>query len=252
MKELLLIIFSCLCLSLNAQENDSIHWPNAEVSKIRPGNGKKAEAGDAMEVHFLINTVTGTTVVNTYDAGVSFYWSSTVNPLTSVPQAFKLLEEGAKIKFLIPVEEFKAHCPPDLKDYDWPGEHVYAELEILRVFAELPMAYTAFMQLMEDESAEAAVRALDGWLQQKEPAYYLGESQLNWIGYALMQAEESDQAIAVFQTNLKTHPTSWNAHDSLADAYLKAGNKEMARQHLEKALQLKPDFKPSKRKLSEL
>ena len=45
-----------------------------------------------------------------------------------------------------------------------------------------------------------------------------------------------DTAIEIFKLNLLAYPDSADAHYNLADAYLKDGQKDLARQYAEKAL----------------
>ena len=47
---------------------------------------------------------------------------------------------------------------------------------------------------------------------------------------------EIDTAIEIFKLNLLAYPDSADAHYNLADAYLKSGHKDLARQYAEKAL----------------
>jgi predicted alpha/beta superfamily hydrolase len=49
------------------------------------------------------------------------------------------------------------------------------------------------------------------------------EQLLNQLGYQLLQANEIDGAIAVFQRNVERHPGSANVYDSLAEAYENKG-----------------------------
>ena len=67
------------------------------------------------------------------------------------------------------------------------------------------------------------------------------ENNLNQLGYSLMGAKKLPDAILIFQKNVELHPASWNAYDSLAEAYMNDGQKELAIQNYEKSLQLKPD-----------
>jgi len=50
------------------------------------------------------------------------------------------------------------------------------------------------------------------------------ENELNAYGYQLLGKKDFKGAIAIFQKNVKKHPKSWNAYDSLADAYDNAGD----------------------------
>ncbi len=50
-----------------------------------------------------------------------------------------------------------------------------------------------------------------------------------------------DSAIVVFQKNVKDYPKSWNAYDSLAEAYATKGDKRKAVQYYSKAREMTTD-----------
>ena len=54
------------------------------------------------------------------------------------------------------------------------------------------------------------------------------EGEVNQAGYGLLGQGKMDEAIALFQKNAKDHPASWNAYDSLAEAYALKGDKARA------------------------
>ena len=56
----------------------------------------------------------------------------------------------------------------------------------------------------------------------------IAEGTINQTGYSLMGGRKVPDAILVMRKNVELHPTSWNAYDSLAEAYLKNGDKELA------------------------
>jgi Flp pilus assembly protein TadD len=47
-------------------------------------------------------------------------------------------------------------------------------------------------------------------------------------------------SIRVFQLNVELHPDSWNVYDSLGEAYMDNGDKEMAIQNYKKSVDLNP------------
>lgn len=67
------------------------------------------------------------------------------------------------------------------------------------------------------------------------------EAQLNAAGYRLLQAKQVDQAIALFQRNVKAHPDSWNVYDSLGEAYGVKGDRKLAVANYRKAASLTQD-----------
>ncbi len=64
------------------------------------------------------------------------------------------------------------------------------------------------------------------------------ENQLNTIGYRLLGANQTPEAIEVFKRNVELYPDSANVYDSLAEAYEGGGQFEAARKNYEKALSL--------------
>jgi D-alanyl-D-alanine carboxypeptidase len=55
-----------------------------------------------------------------------------------------------------------------------------------------------------------------------------------------MSQQRPKDALVLFELNAWAHPQSANAHDSLADGYLATGDKESARQAIERAIALAP------------
>ena len=64
------------------------------------------------------------------------------------------------------------------------------------------------------------------------------EIAVSIIGNDHLRAGEPNAALEVFKLNLLAYPDSADAHEDLAEAYLKAGQKDLARQHAEKTLAL--------------
>ena len=59
-------------------------------------------------------------------------------------------------------------------------------------------------------------------------------------GYEHLPAGDIKGAIEILKLNAEANPRSANAHDSLADAYLAGGQKDLARQNAQRALELLP------------
>lgn len=67
------------------------------------------------------------------------------------------------------------------------------------------------------------------------------ENDINLYAYQLMNQKKMDEAIAMFQKNVKDHPTSWNTYDSLAEGYATKGDKKLAVDNYTKALNMAPE-----------
>lgn len=68
----------------------------------------------------------------------------------------------------------------------------------------------------------------------------LPEQRLNALGYDLLNRKEYDKAVKMFSYNIQRFPKSFNAHDSLAEAYLTMGDKENAVKYYKLAIELNP------------
>jgi len=89
-------------------------------------------------------------------------------------------------------------------------------------------------QLLRDILARGPV-ALEG-----ASAASLPESRINAIGYVLLQKKRLPEAIAAFERNVRRFPESWNAYDSLGEAYAAAGDREKAIAAYQRSLDLNP------------
>lgn len=78
------------------------------------------------------------------------------------------------------------------------------------------------------------------------------EDYLNNCGYYDMRLKQVDKAIPIFIENVKLHPESFNAYDSLGEAYMNAGNKELAIKNYKKSLELNPHNDGGKKALEKL
>src|SRR5277367_776651 len=75
--------------------------------------------------------------------------------------------------------------------------------------------------------------------RRADPSVVLfSEALLNRFGYEHLAMGDTKVAIELFQMNVTAYPNSPNVYDSLGDAYLAAGQKDLARQNAKKAIEL--------------
>jgi Flp pilus assembly protein TadD len=55
-----------------------------------------------------------------------------------------------------------------------------------------------------------------------------------------MENGDLEAAIFVFETNIRVNPDSWNAYDSLGEALMNAGRRELAIKNYRRSLELNP------------
>jgi tetratricopeptide (TPR) repeat protein len=78
------------------------------------------------------------------------------------------------------------------------------------------------------------------------------EANLNATGYLLLEAGRPKDAIEVLRVNVTLFPSSWNAYDSLGEAYAATGQTDFAIQNYEKSVQLNPKNDAGKAALAKL
>jgi uncharacterized membrane protein len=101
--------------------------------------------------------------------------------------------------------------------------------------------------ISETLSATIASHGVDAAVKQYHelkiaaPATYnFDEDQLNALGYQLIRVKKFSEAIRILQLNVEAYPKSSNAYDSLGEAYMDDGEKELAIANYQKSLELNP------------
>jgi len=116
-----------------------------------------------------------------------------------------------------------------------PG-HAPASKERPKLAAEVD----ALRAIDRPGGAAATAQKLKDARARNPKAQLFPEDQVNFMGYEHLQAGDTKTAIAIMQLNVQAYPSSANVYDSLSDAYLAGGQKDLARENAEKALALLP------------
>lgn len=78
------------------------------------------------------------------------------------------------------------------------------------------------------------------------------ERFIDQVAHAFLNARQVDKAIELFKFNVSNHPTSFNAYDSLAQAYSSKGDVRLAIDNYETSLRLNPANEDAKKRLRDL
>ncbi|HWT03296.1 MAG TPA: tetratricopeptide repeat protein [Pyrinomonadaceae bacterium] len=135
----------------------------------------------------------------------------------------------------------------------WTGPHIAAELTSTDYLTNNDPAMKAILgytpkgeltaQLMEALDANdvaLAAKRFREYVRDPANAYQNAEAAVNSFGYRLMGMNRLDHAIEIFKLNTEAYPKSSNVWDSLGEAYMNKGNKELAIKNYEKSLELDP------------
>ncbi|KUY30659.1 alpha/beta hydrolase-fold protein [Elizabethkingia ursingii] len=78
------------------------------------------------------------------------------------------------------------------------------------------------------------------------------EDLVNNLGYRQLRSGHTEEAIKFFKENIRNYPNSWNAYDSLGEAYMKKGDKKTAIENYKKSVSINPDNMDGKEILKQL
>ena len=93
---------------------------------------------------------------------------------------------------------------------------------------------------IEAQGIDAAIQQYHELKKTQAGGYDFREAELNGLGYQLLQAKKVKEAIRIFLLNAEAYTQSSNVYDSLAEAYMINGDKELAIANYRKSLQLDP------------
>ncbi|WP_460219730.1 serine hydrolase [Psychroserpens sp. MEBiC05023] len=83
-------------------------------------------------------------------------------------------------------------------------------------------------------------------------AYNVSEGDINWLGYALLNENKVDDALAVFKLNTDAYPKSANTYDSYGDALLVNGDSLQALENFKKCFKMNAELTYAKDKAEAL
>ena len=99
------------------------------------------------------------------------------------------------------------------------------------------IAETLFNTVMEKD-VQAAIKQYRDLKATQKDAYDFSEQQLNGLGYQLLRMKRVKDAIEILKLNVEMFPQGFNTYDSLGEAYMENGDKQLAIQNYKKSLEL--------------
>ncbi|HEY0728146.1 MAG TPA: tetratricopeptide repeat protein [Pyrinomonadaceae bacterium] len=110
----------------------------------------------------------------------------------------------------------------------------------------------AMEQLIKERGISAAVEQYKELFKARSDKYIFEENELNELGYTFLRKQRYNEAIEIFKLNVSSYPDAYNPYDSLAEAYMKSGDSQLAIRYYEKSLQLNPKNANAVEKLKQL
>ena len=97
------------------------------------------------------------------------------------------------------------------------------------------------MEALSESGSESVLKAYKKMKSDGRDVYYFDEGELNRAGYRLLREGKTEAAILLFKINVEMFPQSFNVYDSLGEAYMANGQKELAIANYKKSLELNPN-----------
>ena len=137
----------------------------------------------------------------------------------------------------------------------YPGEIIIYN-QLREVYAQMgrpvPPTPEDFMEKALQGQLEEAMALFEKAKTQFPGWVFFEESRMNWIGYQLLGQGKAEAAIQAFRINVDAYPQSFNVYDSLAEAYLRDEQSDLARKYYQKSLELNPDNENARKMLAKI
>jgi imidazolonepropionase-like amidohydrolase len=93
---------------------------------------------------------------------------------------------------------------------------------------------------IQQKGIQAAVEQYHQFAASQQNSYFFSENELVKLGYQLLRTKKVRDAIEIFKLSVEAYPQSYNTYDSLAEAYMDQGDRDLAIQNYRKSLDLNP------------
>jgi tetratricopeptide (TPR) repeat protein len=245
----LVLSFACI-MHLSAQ--DAASSSDLKIATLKAGSGANPTDGQEFYINVVVSTPDGNTVFSSKDMNVPIH--GTVGE-DSDPES-KAMYEAMKQKMQTG-GSYRVEVPKDiLRDKSAAEEagadHLVYEIEVIQVSDAQPSGTEMIKEVVSTKGVSVAQAKFDALQASNPGGLVFAEWDMNAAGYEMLEKNKADEAIALFKMNVQLNPNSWNAFDSLGDAYLAKGEKEKAKESFQNALKLNPDYTASQEKLDKL
>jgi tetratricopeptide (TPR) repeat protein len=181
------------------------------------------------------------------DLRISIPFGRAINPITGTNW------EGTGVKPDIEVSAEKA-LGIAMENAKKAAEKYYATKKdrLIAIYFECKNNLERAAKLFKENNTKEAEALVISSLKKAIENNLMNQSTINQKGYEFLRQDNKLMAIAIFKSNVLAYPNSANVYDSLGEAYLKIGNKELAIYNYNKALEIDPNFASAIRALKDI
>jgi hypothetical protein len=209
---------------------------------LEKGDGPHAENGKSVDVNYTGYFINGKKFDSSKDRNEPFdFILGTGKVIKGWDEGVALMSVGDKYRFIIPPD--LAYGKKGAGGVIPPNSTLIFDVELLNVSEPKISIADTLMMIIFNSGIDTAVQKYREFKKDSPDKFNFKESELNTLGYQLLQGGRIKDAIEIFKLNVEQFPDSWNAYDSMGEAYADDGQKELAIKNYEKSLELNPDNK---------
>lgn len=244
MKRIFLItILTGISISILVAQTDTVTTQSGlKYIVVEKGSGVHAENGKSVEVHYTGYLTTGKVFDSSRNSDEPLEFTlGTGKVIKGWDEGIALMSVGDKLRLILPPD--LAYGKKGAGDVIPPNSTLIFDVELMSVSEPKISIADTLLLIVVQSDVNTAIQKYREFKQDSPDKFNFKESQLNTLGYQLLQGKRVKDAIEIFKLNVEQYPDSWNVYDSMGEAYAIDGQKDIAIKNYEKSLELNPDNK---------
>lgn len=217
---------------------------------IERGQGAPVVLGKEVAFHWTGYLTDGSCFGTSKGSDPFFYEPGKGQVIKGAEEALRLMRVGDRHLLILPPE--LAYGQRGAGEVIPPNATLIFDYKVVSV-GELKLSLRDTLMAEIDRSGvEAALLRYATLKTTAANDYAFRESALNALGYALLGKGRTVEAVAILNQNMKDYPNAWNAHDSLGEALMEAGELEGALKRYERSVALNPENEQGLKNIAKL
>ena len=252
MKKLILFFLIIAAYSCTTLAGDTVTTSSGlKYIVLKKGKGKKSQAGKVAEVHYTGWLIDGKKFDSSKDRNETFEFSlGGGQVIKGWDEGVALMRIGDKYRFIIPPD--LAYGEKGAGEVIPPGATLIFDVDLIGVHKAKKEIVDTLLIVTMEKGVKKAIDVYYDLKENYEDDYNFKESQLNILGYQLLQAGKNKEAIEIFKLNVEEFPDAYNTYDSLAEGYMIDGDNKNAIKNYKISLKLNPNNDNAKQMLEKL
>lgn len=233
------IVLLTMCSISFSQSDTNTTSSGLKYIVMEEGNGPDAIPGKAVEVHYSGYLLDGKKFDSSVDRNEPIMFVLGAGQvIKGWEEGIAMMNTGDKMRLIIPSD--LAYGKKGAGDIIPPDATLVFDVELVSVSDPKISIAEVMLTTILDVNLNAALSQYKELKTNDPDVYNFKESELNKLGYQLIQMGKVQDALEVLKLNADEFPNSANVYDSLGEAYMFSGNNGLAIENYKKSLELNP------------